>query len=280
LVEIGCDLVDRAEQRSALVQGPGSDVAVHLKHDRQRVGLTVRHPRSHLAVRLPADYFHTATGLGYAITIHTAQGVSAESRQQLYAMLTRGRHGKHLYLQVVGDDDPHTVIRPDTVAPRTPSELLEQILARADATTSATTLLRELDAPGVQLFQAVQRYTDVLYLAAEQLLGPQTVAELDQADQYIPGLTTEPAWPTLRAQLLALGAETGQHPSCTYRHPPADATSEAQTTSPPSSTGASQRSRLSSEHRPHRRNRSVARRQRHQLSRPATLVDGQGVQAV
>src|SRR4029450_2784433 len=47
---------------------------------------------------------------------------------------------------------------------------------------------------------------------AEQLVGPQTVAELDQADQYIPGLTTESAWPTLRARLLALAAETGEHP--------------------------------------------------------------------
>jgi hypothetical protein len=61
-------------------------------------------------------------------------------------------------------------------------------------------------------FQAVQRYTDGLHVAAEQLVGPQTVAELDQADHYIPGLTTEPAWPTLRAHLLALAAETGQHP--------------------------------------------------------------------
>ena len=58
----------------------------------------------------------------------------------------------------------------------------------------------------------MQRYTDGLHVAAEQLLGPQTVAELDQADQYIPGLTDEPAWPTLRAHLLALAAETGQHP--------------------------------------------------------------------
>jgi len=30
-------------------------------------------------------------------------------------MLTRGRHGNHLYLQVVGDGDPHTLIRPDTI---------------------------------------------------------------------------------------------------------------------------------------------------------------------
>jgi hypothetical protein len=77
-------------------------------------------------------------------------------------------------------------------------------------------LLRELNNPGARLFQAVQRYTDGLHVAAEQLLGPQTVAQLDQADQYLPSLTDEPAWPTLRAHLLALAAETEQHP---LRHP-------------------------------------------------------------
>ncbi|MDF2742207.1 MAG: dnaG 2, partial [Actinomycetia bacterium] len=60
--------------------------------------------------------------------------------------------------------------------------------------------------------QAVQRYTDVLHVAAEQLVGPQTVAELDRVDQYVPGLTDQPAWPTLRQHLLALAAETGEHP--------------------------------------------------------------------
>jgi hypothetical protein len=90
--------------------------------------------------------------------------------------------------------------------------MLQQILARDEAPVSASTLLRELNDPAARLFQAVQRYTDGLHVAGEQLVGPQTVAELDQADRYIPGLTTEPAWPTLRAQLLALAAETGEHP--------------------------------------------------------------------
>jgi hypothetical protein len=73
-------------------------------------------------------------------------------------------------------------------------------------------VLRELNNPAARLFQAVQRYTDGLHVAAEQLVGAQMVADLDQADRYIPGLTTEPAWPTLRAQLLALAAEIGEHP--------------------------------------------------------------------
>jgi conjugative relaxase-like TrwC/TraI family protein len=184
--------------------------------------LTVRHTRSHLAVRLPARYVRTSTGLGYATTIHAAQGLTAdtmhglltgqESRQQLYTMLTRGRHANHLYLQVVGDGDPHTLIRPDTISPRTPTETLQQIILRDEAPTSASTLLRELQNPATRLHDAVQRYTDSLRVAAEQLVGHQIVTELDQADQYLPGLTTEPAWPTLRTHLLALAAETEQHP--------------------------------------------------------------------
>ena len=164
-----------------------------------------------------------STGLGYATTIHSAQGVSAdtmhglltgqESRQQLYTMLTRGRHANHLYLQVVGDGDPHTLIRPDTISPRTPTETLQQILARDEAPVSATTVLRELSDPAARLFDAVQRYTDGLHVAAEQLLGPQIVQMLDaRADQVVPELTDEPSWPTLRAHLLTLAAVTGEHP--------------------------------------------------------------------
>jgi hypothetical protein len=189
----------------------------------RRGDLTVRHNRSHRTVRLPADYVQASTGLGYATTIHAAQGVTAdtmhglatgqESRQQLYTILTRGRATNHLYLQVVGDGDPHTLIRPETVAPRTPTETLQQILARDEAPTSASTLLRELSDPAARLHDAVQRYTDGLKVAAEQHVGPKIIHALDGlADQVIPDLTSEPSWPTLRTHLLALAAETGEHP--------------------------------------------------------------------
>ena len=193
-----------------------------ITHVAKQGDLSVRHNRSHLTVRLPVDYVRTSTGLGYATTIHSAQGVSAdtmhglitgqESRQQMYAMLTRGRHANHLYLQVVGDGDPHTLIRPDAISPRTPTETLQQILARDEAPVSASTVLREFNNPAARLFQAVQRYTDGLHVAAEQLVGSRTLAELDRVDQYVPGLTDEPAWPMLRAHLIDLAAETGQHP--------------------------------------------------------------------
>jgi conjugative relaxase-like TrwC/TraI family protein len=194
-----------------------------ITHVAKQGDLTVRNNRSHLTVRLPVEYVRESTGLGYATTIHAAQGVSSdtmhglvtgqESRQQLYTMLTRGRTANHLYLQVVGDGDPHTLIRPETVAPRTPTETMQEIFARDDSPTSATTLLRELSDPAARLFDAVQRYTDGLHVAAEQLVGPQIVGALDgQADQLVPDLTSEPSWPTLRAHLLALAAETDEHP--------------------------------------------------------------------
>src|SRR5215211_6313737 len=106
--------------------------------------LTVRHSRNGRTVRLPASYVQESVELGYATTVHTAQGVTAdtmhglvtgeESRQQLYTMLTRGRIANHLYLQLVGDGDPHSLIRPETVHPSTATELLEQILARDEMT--------------------------------------------------------------------------------------------------------------------------------------------------
>jgi conjugative relaxase-like TrwC/TraI family protein len=180
-------------------------------------GLRVRHVRTGRTVTLPAGYVQESVELGYATTVHTAQGVTAdtmhgvvtggESRQQLYTMLTRGRAANHIYLSVVGDGDPHNVIRPDTVHPRTATELLEQILARDSAAQSATTLQREQQDPAARLGPATARYVDALHLAAEHVAGSQVVAGLDRsAERLLNGLTAKPAWPTLRGQLLLLAA--------------------------------------------------------------------------
>jgi DNA primase catalytic core len=179
--------------------------------------LEVQHLRNRRTVRLPSTYVRTSAELGYATTVHAAQGVSVdtmhglatgeESRQQLYTMLTRGKIANHLYLQVVGNGDPHTVIRPETVRPATPTDLLEQILARDGAVQSATTLQRDQDDPAARLGDAVRRYIDALHVAAENLAGAQAMAALDHAaDQIVPGLSEEPAWPSLRGHLLLFAA--------------------------------------------------------------------------
>jgi conjugative relaxase-like TrwC/TraI family protein len=180
-------------------------------------GVRVQHVRNGRTVTLPADYVRIATELGYATTVHTAQGVTAdtmhgvvtgeETRQQLYTMLTRGRADNHLYVSVVGDGDPHTMIEPENVHVRTATELLEQILGRDGSPRSASTLLREQREPAARLRAAAARYLDGLHLAAEHLAGPQLVANLDwDADRMLDGLTAEPAWPTLRGHLLLLAA--------------------------------------------------------------------------
>ena len=180
-------------------------------------GLRVRHVRNGRTVTLPAGYVSTATELGYATTVHTAQGVTAdtmhgvvtgeESRQQLYTMLTRGRSANHIYVSVVGDGDPHTLIRPDTIRPSTATELLEQILARDGSPRSASTLLREQQDPAVRLGESVARYLDALHMAAEDVIGSSAVQAVEtSANRLLPGLSDEPAWPTLRGHLLLLAA--------------------------------------------------------------------------
>lgn len=195
--------------------------------------LTVQHTQHGRTVRLPADYVARSTELGYACTVHTAQGVTAdsmhglatgsESRQQLYTMMTRGAHANHVYLEVVGDGDPHSVIHPTLVRPLTPTDILESMLARNDTQRSATSLIREQADPATRLGEAAQRYLDSLYVAAEDLLRHDTITgadgttvnlvdALDSAvETLVPGLSEEAAWPTLRAHLLLLGA-AGENP--------------------------------------------------------------------
>jgi ATP-dependent exoDNAse (exonuclease V) alpha subunit len=175
----------------------------------------VRHVRNGRIVTLSTGYVATATELGYASTVHTAQGVTAdtmhgvvtggESRQQLYTMLTRGRADNHVYVSVVGDGDPHAVLQPDNVHLRTATDLLEQILARDASPQSASTLQREQQDPAVRLGAATARYLDALYVAAEHLARPEMVANLDQSAER-GGLTSVPAWPTVRRQILLAAA--------------------------------------------------------------------------
>ena len=184
-------------------------------HRDQRVEGASREERPH---RHPvARLRRYGTQLGYATTVHTAQGVTvdtmhglatgAESRQLLYTMLTRGRAANHLYVPVVGDGDPHAILSPENIHLRTATELLEQVLARDVTAASATTLQREQHDPAVRLGDATVRYLDALHIAAEHLAGPRLIADLDsEADQLINGLTNEAAWPALRGRLLLLTA--------------------------------------------------------------------------
>jgi conjugative relaxase-like TrwC/TraI family protein len=160
-------------------------------------------------VTLSAGYVTEHVQLGYASTIHGAQGATVdtthtvlngtESRQALYVALSRGRQTNHLYfatptasLDGVGPEVQDTVVDA--------RQVLTDILARDGRAISATTVERG-DAAQL-LRQAVLAYQDALPVLAQQHLGPERMAALDDAlDRWLPDLTQQPAYPHLRGQL-------------------------------------------------------------------------------
>ncbi len=183
-----------------------------------RGALGVRHLESGLNITLPATYVAQNTELGYASTVHAAQGLTAdtmhglvigeESRQQFYTMMTRGRHENHAHLVVAADGDPHSLIRPESIRQASAAEILEGVLARDESPKSATTIAHEAADPAVQLNAATDRYVDALYVAAETVIGVETVAGIDNgAKVLVPGIADEAAWPALRSHLLLLQAQ-------------------------------------------------------------------------
>lgn len=175
--------------------------------------VAIRHTETGLGIVLPPAYVAEHTGLGYASTVHTAQGVSvdsmhglataAESRQQFYTMMTRGKQANHFYVITVTDGDRHSLVRPETTHPRTLTDVIEGVLARDGSPRSATTTAREADSPAIRLGQAAARYTETIHAGAEHLLGRERVTRIVQtAESLVPGIIDEPAWPTLRAHLI------------------------------------------------------------------------------
>jgi hypothetical protein len=104
---------------------------------------------------------------------------------------------------------------------------------------SATTLQREQYHPAVRLADAAGHYVDALQVAAEDLAGREVVEALDvAAEQIVPGVSDEPAWPTLPAHLLLFAAD-GTDPVAQLAQPPAAGNSTPPRAGPPSSTGGS-----------------------------------------
>ena len=177
--------------------------------------VTARHASSALHVTLPASYVSEHVELGYASTVHTAQGLTAdtmhgiitgaESRQMLYTMMTRGRHANHVHMAVTGDGDLHQMLRPEARVPATATETLEAIIAHDGAAVSATTTARETASPAARLHDATTRYADAMLAAAEDLIGSDRVHQVAQrAETLLPGLTDVPGWASLSVRLLLI----------------------------------------------------------------------------
>jgi hypothetical protein len=156
--------------------------------------------------------------LGYAATIHGAQGVTVdathtvvtgtESRQGLYVALSRGRHENHLYLSDV--EPAPAVVALDLPADRGPREVLTGILARDDRAETATRA--SAAHPARELAHAIKQYEDALPLLAVHVIGDRRMRVLDSAlERWMPGLTDRPGYSGLRGQ-IALRWVDGESP--------------------------------------------------------------------
>ncbi|MCF4121276.1 relaxase domain-containing protein [Antribacter sp. KLBMP9083] len=185
--------------------------------------LTVRRQASGLTTLLPAGYVGEHVQLGYAATVHAAQGATCdtlhgiltgtETRQIAYTMLSRARHANHVYITTAVPDaelagDVHVPSLFDLDATRTATETLEEVLGRDGSAVSATTTSFDATAPATRLHQAATRYEDAVHAAAEHAVGPDRAAAIERhAAHLLPGLTDEPAWPALHARLLLAEAD-------------------------------------------------------------------------
>ncbi|WP_136571307.1 MobF family relaxase [Nocardioides sp. GY 10127] len=173
-----------------------------------------------LSVVLPASYVREHTSLGYASTVHAAQGLTVdtthavlsgrETRELVYVGMTRGRRANHAYLTVSHDGGHDSELLPQTRALPTPVELFTALLQRTDEPTSATTtrtaahpLDEDNPADLAHLVrQAALRYVDALHRAIESQFTDAQLTALDQRAAEVPDLTSSPTWETLRAVIL------------------------------------------------------------------------------
>jgi conjugative relaxase-like TrwC/TraI family protein len=168
------------------------------------------------SLRLPSAYVAEHVELGYATTIHRAQGMTVEhshvlvtpgmTRQALYVAMSRGRASNHAYV-ATDDVDPSCQHPPDTGVAPTGRQILETVLAADGAEKSATATLRQRQDAAVSLATLVPIRSTLAAAAAadrwERLLHG---CRLDEAQ--ITAIVASPSAGALYAALDA-GAEFG-----------------------------------------------------------------------
>ena len=131
--------------------------------------------RANATVRVPADYVREHVELGYAATVHRAQGMTVEhghvlvtppmTRQSLYVAMTRGRAANHAYV-ATDAVDPTCLVPPDVGPTPTGRQILDKVLATDGAELSATAEMRRRQDQSAS-FDRLLPIRDTLTAAAE-----------------------------------------------------------------------------------------------------------------
>ena len=180
---------------------------------------------SHGAVRLPAGYVREHVELGYATTVHRAQGITADvavalvrpgmSREALYVALTRGRDANHAYVatDLPDPDHPH----PQAGQPeRTGRQVLHGVLARSDAEASATETLRARYDEAASLATLVPIH-QTLAQAADRDHFTAVLQSTGIDERIVARIVDSPAYGALVATLRA-GEHAGHDMDAELRH--------------------------------------------------------------
>lgn len=155
--------------------------------------LAVRDSSTGLDMLIPASYAGKSIHLGYAATIHRAQGATVDTvhavidtsvdRAGLYVAMTRGKRENRAYAVCeptldMGAEDAHMHSAGDHQAP-TPEQVLTGVLARETHQASATETLRQEYASATSDERLAQLYRHGVDLAARDFAAATLPAYID-----------------------------------------------------------------------------------------------------
>jgi hypothetical protein len=171
--------------------------------------LRLRHHRHGGHVQVPAEYVGRHLELGYATTIHRAQGITVDAahvlvdpgmgRESLYVAATRGRVVNRLYVVQEATLDPDLDQAPDT--PCTAREVLAGVLARETGDRSARDTLEEQFAAADTLARLMPEYEHARGLLAAQRGEVDAVLRHAMPAERVAEVRAEQAWPALAARI-------------------------------------------------------------------------------
>jgi conjugative relaxase-like TrwC/TraI family protein len=170
VIGVGDEIVTGRNDRRLITTGGG------WVRNGDRWTVTARHPDGTLTVEdasgrgrltLPAGYVDDHVTLGYAVTIHKAQGVTVDhavvvvddttTAEGLYVAMTRGRHTNTALVATDGDTPEHGPAPP----PPTAGDVLGAALRRVSAERTAIEELRERLAASESLATLKPRLTSI-----------------------------------------------------------------------------------------------------------------------
>lgn len=175
--------------------------------------LRVRNLRTRARTHLPSEYVATHTELGYASTIHRAQGLTVDTchavlnrgstRDLLYTALTRGRIDNRAYVETrtLIEPDPHEQTDPSRAAR---DALIQMIHTEGDEGPAVGALLREHEA-AASLATLVPAYEDAIAESLEPGRDARLKAVVVRAlpETAAAAVIADPAWPALSNRLAA-----------------------------------------------------------------------------